>query len=120
MATTLCEKCFKEWDDHEVYSMVPLTPCNQCGSTDERKNGGLKCHLFPGDPRKLKMKPAEMKGTISKEARIILNDPKAADELFTYLSSSPEEKLKGKEIKIGKHSFEVISGSMITHVMRKS
>lgn len=55
-----------------------------------------------------------MKGTVSENARIILNDPEATKELFTYLSSSPKERLTAKEIKVGKHNFEVTSGSSVT------
>jgi hypothetical protein len=44
VATTLCEQCFPEWQQHEVYASAPLNPCCQCGS---RQRG----HLFPRDPR---------------------------------------------------------------------
>lgn len=52
MATTLCEECFPAWEHHEVYTIVPMGPCDNCGKYDDRKNGGTRAHLFTSDPRK--------------------------------------------------------------------
>lgn len=49
--TTLCEKCFPNYEYHEIKTWVPLSPCNQCGRFDDREHGGLRCHLFSSDPR---------------------------------------------------------------------
>ena len=53
----LCEGCFPDWGNHEVHTIVPMTPCVQCGAIDYRMSGGnevgdhLRTHLFTGDPR---------------------------------------------------------------------
>lgn len=54
-----------------------------------------------------------MKATISNNARAILNDPEARDELLQYLISSREEKRHVKEIKVGNQKFEVTSGATV-------
>jgi hypothetical protein len=49
----LCEKCFPEWKNKEVYTIVPLSPCMECGKRDDRKgDSGLIVNAFPIDPRK--------------------------------------------------------------------
>lgn len=51
MATALCEKCFQDWNNHELYCSAPLTPCEVCGVSDGLHNGGVRVNLFPTDPR---------------------------------------------------------------------
>lgn len=48
---TLCEECFPDWTSHEIYANVPIGPCQVCRRMDERNKNGLRCHLFPRDPR---------------------------------------------------------------------
>lgn len=47
---TLCEDCFPHWDVHEILTIVPLSPCAKCGRYDMRRDGGLRAHLFRGNP----------------------------------------------------------------------
>ena len=47
MPQVLCEKCFPNWRDREINTIVPLLPCEKCGAYDDRKNGGPICHRFP-------------------------------------------------------------------------
>lgn len=47
----LCEKCFPGWADREVLTIVPLSPCGECGAYDDRRNGGAVVHAFRSDPR---------------------------------------------------------------------
>ena len=52
MSTTLCQQCFPQWEQFEVKTIVPLSPCVECGAMDDRRRKwGAVCHLFPGDPR---------------------------------------------------------------------
>ncbi len=53
MNITLCEQCFPppQWGGIELLTIIPLSPCHQCGKYDERYGGSVKCHLFRGDPR---------------------------------------------------------------------
>ena len=48
---TLCEECFPGWADYEVHSVIPMTPCAACGRFDASEKQGIRCHLFPRDPR---------------------------------------------------------------------
>lgn len=47
----LCEECFPLPVDVEVLTIVPLSPCAECGRRDDRFKGGLGVHLFRNDPR---------------------------------------------------------------------
>lgn len=50
--TVLCERCFPDWRDREVLTIVPISPCVQCGVYDQRKvNPSLAAHAFRCDPR---------------------------------------------------------------------
>jgi hypothetical protein len=65
MAVTLCERCFPDWCNYEIYSMVPITECAQCGNHENLWSGSpdvVKRHLFPRDPRDpcvTRIEPAE-------------------------------------------------------------
>ena len=48
---TLCEQCYPAWGEHEVLTIVPMTPCAECGQYDQQHTGGVPAHLFRGDPR---------------------------------------------------------------------
>lgn len=49
---SLCEECFPGWENHEVYTIVPITPCDECGKFDNRRGSkGLQVNSFPSDPR---------------------------------------------------------------------
>lgn len=50
--TTLCEKCFPNSKLYEIKTIIPIRSCEECGNYDDRKNGGIPCHVFIGDPRK--------------------------------------------------------------------
>lgn len=50
-----------------------------------------------------------MKGTISKNARMILNDPKASEELMNYVLNG--DRKTPKEIKVGEKTFIVKSST---------
>lgn len=60
--TTLCERCFPTWGDHEILTIVPMTPCVVCGQYDERRSGGVSAHLFRGDPRSSLVAPQGHEG----------------------------------------------------------
>lgn len=47
----LCEECFPDYENHEVNTIVPNTPCIVCDRFDDRRNKGLIVNLFPRDPR---------------------------------------------------------------------
>lgn len=48
----LCDECFPDWEQEEVYTVVPVSPCVNCGTMDSRRTGGPSCHMFRIDPRK--------------------------------------------------------------------
>jgi hypothetical protein len=48
---TLCEECFPAHGEHEVKTIVPMSPCVVCGRYDSREKDGFRTHLFSGDPR---------------------------------------------------------------------
>lgn len=66
---TICEECFPDGKNHEMYSTVPLGPCSECGKYDQRPNGVIS-HLFPNDPRK-KDKMKEI-NNLNKELNLLL------------------------------------------------
>jgi hypothetical protein len=47
----LCEECFPDGEKHEMYCIVTSRPCELCGKTDDRYNGGLKVHYLVHAPR---------------------------------------------------------------------
>lgn len=49
----LCEKCFADYGKHETLTLVPSSPCVECGICDDRYNHGAAVHAFPYDPRQL-------------------------------------------------------------------
>ena len=53
----LCEECFPSWENYEVYTIVPMSPCVECGATDDRMHDGMRTAAFPTDPR---IQPAGM------------------------------------------------------------
>lgn len=50
----LCEKCYPNWKDKEIYTITPSGPCDECGEVDESRGGqkGVVTNAFPSDPRK--------------------------------------------------------------------
>jgi hypothetical protein len=52
---TLCERCYHpDSGNAEMYSSVPMGPCEQCGSHDQLWSGDPtvnKRHTYPRDPR---------------------------------------------------------------------
>ena len=53
MSVHLCEKCFPAWCTYELHPIgTALLPCEQCGTYDQRQQGGVKVITFPQDPRK--------------------------------------------------------------------
>lgn len=51
MGPVLCEKCFPDWGICEIHTIVPIRPCEECGRSDNRMEGEVRCHLFARDPR---------------------------------------------------------------------
>jgi len=47
----LCDECFSGHKHHEVFTIVPILPCDECGKYDDRFNNGLAVYVFPSDPR---------------------------------------------------------------------
>lgn len=46
MRVTLCEDCFPGWRTVEVFRVVPIVACAQCGALDR-----FRLNYFPRDPR---------------------------------------------------------------------
>lgn len=52
ISCVLCESCFTDHANHEVYTIRPVTPCKICGVTYSDAN---PTHYFTRDPRPLKL-----------------------------------------------------------------
>lgn len=48
---TLCTQCLPDDKPREVYTMIPLTGCEECGVYDKRYKGGPTVHGYRVDPR---------------------------------------------------------------------
>ena len=57
---SLCEECFPDYGKQEILTIgTIMATCEACGKRDDRRNGGLRVHAFPSDPRIPKIKPSQ-------------------------------------------------------------
>lgn len=67
MSIVLCEECFPDSGNYEVLTIVPMSPCVECGRLDDRfghRTGrpSLTAHLFRRDPRSPEGRPCTVNG----------------------------------------------------------
>jgi hypothetical protein len=108
---TLCDKCFPDARNHEQYTIIPFTPCEECGEYDDRQNGGVICQSFPIDPRP-PMPPSIQ--DIDKKTLGIVRFTENSGRVINYqVTIDPEKKSpSGQFMRFGTHEGDELTGWM--------